>query len=172
MSFIWTPSASADDEYTLHNLVDAGYTQATFTGDAVDDTLLQLTAIKTALTHLSVTASPKVTDAGISAAVMASPGLTTLSVGGTSVSETYGHFLGKVLALKNLTKFEIKSQLLDMQDTPSRPCAFPCSITCAHTVVYFVSLFVKAPSLIDVCSLLDIDSLCSHVQQMAHGVCS
>jgi hypothetical protein len=101
----------------------SGYTQATFTGDAVDDTLLQLTAVNTNLTHLSVTAAPKVTDAGISAAVMASPGLTQLSVGGTSVNETYGHFLSKVLALKNITKFEIKSQLLAMQETPSRPCA-------------------------------------------------
>lgn len=102
----------------------AGYTQATFTGDAVDDTLLQLTAINTDLTHISITASPKVTDAGISAAVMASPGLTNLSVGGTSVNETYGHFLGKVLASKHLTKFEIKSQMLDLQDTRTRPYAF------------------------------------------------
>ena len=95
----------------------------------MDDTLLQLTATNTGLTHLSITAAPKVTDAGISAAVMASPGLTSLNVGGTSVHETYGHFLSKVLALKNLTKFEVKSQLLDLQETSSRPCAAPIALT-------------------------------------------
>lgn len=107
------------------NIVGAGYTSATFTGDAVDDRLLQLVSTNTDLTFLSVNSCHSITDAGISAAVMASQNLTTLIVRDTSTTETYGHFLGKVLALQHLQKLELRSQMIDLQevapDNNSRP---------------------------------------------------
>lgn len=82
----------------------------------MDDRLLQLVATNTDLSFLSVNSCHSVTDAGISSAVMASPNLNTVIIRDTSPTESYGHFLGKVLALQNLQKLELRSHMLDLQD--------------------------------------------------------
>ena len=46
---------------------------------------------------------------------MNSPDLRTLSIGGTNVHATFGHFLPKVLDLKNLQHLELKSVMKDLQ---------------------------------------------------------
>lgn len=116
-----------------------GYTSATFTGDAVDDRLLQLVSTNTDLTFLSVNSCHSVTDAGISAAVLASPNLTTLIVRDTSLVETYGHFLGKVLALQNLQKLELRSQMIDLQDaSPELPTRTYVPVGMCHDSLFFM----------------------------------
>ena len=90
----------------------------TFTGEAVDDTLLQFVATSETLTSLSISSAPCVTDAGISAAAMAATQLTTLCIEGASASETFGHFLPKVLALPHLACLTVDTPLLDLEDLP------------------------------------------------------
>jgi hypothetical protein len=68
------------------------------------------------LHSLTVNGAQRVTDLGLGGAVMNSPDLRTLSVAGTSPKLTYGHFIPKVLELRNLQHLELKGVLLDLQD--------------------------------------------------------
>lgn len=92
----------------------------TFTGEAVDDALLQMVATSAAqqLQGMAISSAHHVTDSGISAAAMAATQLTSLSIEGSSASETFGHFVPKVLGLPRLARLKIDTSLRDLEDLP------------------------------------------------------
>jgi hypothetical protein len=91
----------------------------------VDDDLILEVAHRAKLEHITIKGTPRVTDIGLGAAAMQSPKLRTLSVAGTSPTETFGIFLSKVLALRQLEFLELKTPMLNLQDYQSarRQCA-------------------------------------------------
>lgn len=109
-------------------VLPAGYSAVSFTGDAIDDSIMLEVAHNADLVSMYVSIAPRVTDIGLGGAVAISPNLQTLSLQGTSLRATFGHFLPKVLELRHLQHLELKSTMLALQDMDPARVPHRCAL--------------------------------------------
>jgi hypothetical protein len=109
------------------------------TGDAIENRHLLKVSHNADLTSVTISASPRVTDAGIAGLVINAPELTTLSIAGTNVRATYGHFMPDILNLQYLKTLELKGCMIDLQREDSDAEARVSQQRCACAKVPYPS---------------------------------